>query len=75
MATQSRPESPAALLLVGVPTGVLGAFMLGFGLAEDATPILLLGWLFVAVASIVTSISVIGVGVQMGVRRANYLDR
>lgn len=66
----SRPESPLGLLLVGVLTSAIGwaMFLLGEG------PLPFIGLPLACLGSLLAFIGSVGTGVQMGVRRARWLD-
>lgn len=73
MATTKAPESPLWLIILGGALGLLGVLGLSAGEPTGISAAVTVGLLWLG--SILALTGIVGVGVTMGMRRADYLIR
>ncbi len=70
-AGSGSPESPVALIMVGLFVAViLGGFLIVAGGASDVGVLVLLGYVLAVVGSVITSVGIVAAGVRLGMRWA-----
>lgn len=71
MSEQRTPDSPWIMLVFGAVVSAVGGLL---ALAPDDGP-MLIAYALMWGGGIVTSVGVVGVGVAMGIARANWAER
>lgn len=67
-----KPESPVGLILLGFIFGIAGGVVLALGAAEGSEVAVFVGYVLISLSGIVAMIGIIGAGVRLGMRHADF---